>query len=69
MSKKIQEVVVGLTGHLLNLSKNYQLSATYTNSNVSEEMIVEWHDLIDAVGEWEQEASNDLYVEKKAVML
>jgi hypothetical protein len=55
MGKKIQEAIFNSDGRLFPMLEDYGLSATYGNPNVREEIIVEWHGLVRALRQWQNE--------------
>jgi Fic family protein len=57
-ANKIQEVVFNRKGHLLSLVKHYGTSARYGDPSLKDELIVEWHELIQAMDEWRRDLSH-----------
>lgn len=52
MGKKIQEVIADREGRLIPMVKHYGLSARYHDPAVPGEVVVEWHELVQAMDEW-----------------
>lgn len=57
LGKKIQEVALNQEGNLLPLAQQYQFSALYQDPSIPGVLIVEWHELIQAMDEWKYELS------------
>lgn len=54
LAKKIQEVVADFDGRLLFRDQDYGLSGIYKNPSVKGQIIVEWHDLVRAIEQWQK---------------
>ncbi len=58
MGEKIQEVAVNREGDLLPLVKQYEFSALYQDPAIPGQLIIEWHELIQAMDAWKSEIPN-----------